>query len=98
MSDAATIKVTVGCFECTYHCYETTAPKNYDGFGTLTIYSAPEGEGIVRYVLIPAASLPWQTARYSSGLHTPTPVDFVSENDLKDRLLERLFRDPEVTG
>jgi hypothetical protein len=44
---------------------ETTAPVDYDGFGTFTIHAhSPQ-----RWVLIEQEHVTWQTQRYASGLY-----------------------------
>lgn len=49
-----------GCRLC-----RTTAPVNYDGFGTRTV----SRDGAVRVVAIQPDHVVWQISRYASGLH-----------------------------
>lgn len=48
----------------------TSAPANYDGFGTFTLAGHPEG----RLVAVEEGSLQWQRTRYGSGLHGYRPA------------------------
>jgi len=65
------ITVTIGSITKTYVLVETTAPKDYDGFGTFTINAI----GPKRWVLIEQEHFTWQTQRYGSGLHGHTVHD-----------------------
>lgn len=73
-----TIKLTIGTFEVMYVAKRTTAPRNYDGFGTLEIYSslgfnhgsAVEDKELTRLVLVDTEHEKWQTGRYFSGLYS----------------------------
>ena len=50
----------------------TTAPVDYDGFGTVTLKSpagCTERGREVRLVLTPPEHVNWQRARYQSGMH-----------------------------
>ena len=51
---STTITVKIGTFERTYTLVRTTAPKEYDGFGTLEVYESGNKEE--RYVLIDVTS------------------------------------------
>jgi hypothetical protein len=60
----------------TFHALDTNAPSEYDGFGTLEIARWFEDENdryAMRTVLVRDEHVGWQTARYASGMHTPTP-------------------------
>ena len=48
----------------------TSAPVNYDGFGTFTLAEHPEG----RLVAVEEGSLQWQRTRYGSGLFGYRPA------------------------
>lgn len=61
----ATINIKIGNIETAWEIWETNAPRDYDGFGTFTIYEF-NGE---RTVLIRCEHWNWQTARYQSGNH-----------------------------
>lgn len=104
---AMTLPLQIGSFKVTLHLYTTTAPASYDGFGTFTIYKYMTGEkGTLtevthRLVAIPEGTVPYQTARYSSGLYAPRPYDpddtgednmfwGVTPNALVDLLLKRI--------
>lgn len=53
-----------------YKIRYTTAPKDYDGFGTIDCgVIAKDGEKDVRWVRIDQDHLAWQEARYASGMH-----------------------------
>ncbi len=65
------ISVTIDSCTKTYVMAETTAPSEYDGFGTFTIHAI----GPKRWVLIEEEHLSWQTQRYASGLHGHTICD-----------------------
>lgn len=62
-----------------WHVMQTDAPKEYDGFGTFCVCEF-DGQ---RVVLIRDEHLSWQSARYSSGLHScnksSLPVENVAE-------------------
>lgn len=49
----------------------TTAPKNYDGFGTITLETFEKTEQHIghRMVAIQPEHIEWQTCRYGSGLY-----------------------------
>lgn len=57
----------------------TTAPANYDGFGTLTLAPNPLMGPQGRLVLIHPEHLEWQIRRYASGNYFGGPVPFPSE-------------------
>lgn len=60
-----------------YNFYETSAPVNYDGFGTFTVAELKPEEGLLnqwsrnkkqcRLVAVMKDAVDWQTMRYSSG-------------------------------
>ena len=64
---------------------DTSAPEDYDGFGTFTIC---EFDG-TRTVLIRDEHLLWQTARYFSGLKSATPT-MHDISAIEDELCKRL--------
>jgi hypothetical protein len=66
---ASTIEVKIGQFSRTYIAFETFAPREYDGFGTIEIYSGNRDGDVVRYVLIDVEHKTWQVGRYGSGLY-----------------------------
>ena len=64
-----------------YRIGTTTAPKAYDGFGTLNLEPGVATEtdlGVVekvRIIAIPKDHYEWQTARFYSGLYTFVPLE-----------------------
>ena len=87
---AETIRVLIGTFDRTYGLYETSAPRNYDGMGTLEIVEGSTDQGKpMRYVLIDETQLAWQEGRNSSGLHFTRAAD-VPISYVQDKLLRRL--------
>lgn len=57
----------------------TTAPIDYDGFGTRTVFPdcGSDSGKTIRQVAIHAEHLQWQETRYSSGMHASwKPEDF----------------------
>jgi hypothetical protein len=90
------IEIKINGDSVTYHVKRTTAPKDYDGFGTITVYEYDAGpeykRDSFRIVLIRDEHLNWQTARYASGLHTPSEPEesFVDERHVTDILWKRL--------
>ncbi len=67
------IEVSVAGETIKWHVRITTAPKDYDGFGTHTIYSYDAGPDhkadSFRIVLIRHEHLDWQVCRYGSGFN-----------------------------
>ena len=72
----------------TYLVAQTTAPRAYDGFGTLSLADTygPSGES-VRVVLIREEHFAWQNGRYNSGLFYATHFD---KQHIADELWKRL--------
>jgi len=77
---ASTIEVKIGAFERTYIAVETFAPREYDGFGTIEIYSGPRDGKVVRYVLIDVEHKTWQVGRYGSGLYHAEEIGGLDEH------------------
>ncbi len=75
MSNDTRIKVAIGSFEREYVLVETTAPRRYDGLGTLEVYDSGESGELNRFVLVDIKHLEWQQGRYGSGLYTYKEVD-----------------------
>jgi hypothetical protein len=76
------INVTIGEHSELFHVRCTSAPKDYDGFGTITL--ADYGSDLGRVVMIRDEHLQWQSLRYNSGNHAcqippPGGVDGVEE-------------------
>jgi hypothetical protein len=65
------ITVSVAGESVDFHVRKTRAPKDYDGFGTWTIYEYDGGEQhrleSFRLVLIRSEHMSWQVGRYNSG-------------------------------
>jgi hypothetical protein len=70
MDNIITIAIGSGTEPVTYHVMDTTAPVDYDGFGTFTITEFED----VRTVLIRDEHYQWQTGRYGSGMKTCQPT------------------------
>jgi hypothetical protein len=80
------ITVTINDNTVEYHCYETSAPEDYDGFGTIHLCNI---DASCRYVLIRGEYLDWQVMRYESGMATAKAIpDF--ESNVEDELWLRL--------
>jgi hypothetical protein len=71
----STINIKIGDIDTTWEIWETNAPREYDGFGTFTIY---EFEG-TRTVLIRCEHRDWQATRYASGINWLRPSAFDTE-------------------
>jgi hypothetical protein len=69
----------------------TTAPKAYDGFGTITLAPAYLGDRDARLVLIREEHCNWQRGRYSSGMYSCCTEDGVSHYD-ESMLTEELYK------
>jgi hypothetical protein len=94
--DKVTIKVTIGEFTKEYILVETTAPRQYDGHGTLEIYE-DSGLDAPRMILVEKDNLAWQEGRNRSGLYTFDATRYSdTQNSMKqfveDRLYKRLIR------
>jgi hypothetical protein len=79
--------------DCTFIVKQTTAPVEYDGFGTFTIYewnSGPTKADNFRIVLIREEHAQWQLARYSSGLHTACDADIITGREVAEILWKRI--------
>ena len=85
------ITVTIGPANIRYVLGVTTAPPEYDGFGTLTLYDEGEGRDRRRYVLIHERHEDWHRMRYSSGLYVYQPTDSFDERDVAERLYDAIY-------
>jgi hypothetical protein len=95
MTDAAkqtSIQVHIGDSSVIYTLWKTTAPQNYDGFGTLTLYGQDVNGKGERWVLCQMQHAQWQTDRYRSGLYTAEPSDDLSRIDLTEMLYGTLLK------
>jgi hypothetical protein len=86
------IKIQIGQDECVFVVKQTNAPQAYDGFGTFAVYEyGPENSAdFLRIVLIREEHLSWQLPRYSSGMHTATDCDLITESDVAEILWKRI--------
>lgn len=66
-------KININGNERIYLIYVTSAPEEYDGFGTITVKKSPLGKK--RYILIHEKHLDWQINRYLSGRHLAEECD-----------------------
>jgi len=85
------ITVTIGQANIRYVLGVTSAPPEYDGFGTLTLYDAGEGRERQRYVLIHDRHEDWQRMRYSSGLFAYQPSDALDERTISQQLYDAIY-------
>lgn len=88
------IKITLGSLvDNTYIVARTTAPKDYDGFGTISLGESYLHDRKARVVLIQENHLEWHAGRYGSGLHsidTEETADVIDERDIIELLYKRL--------
>ena len=89
----STTKITIGDFERTYCAMQTEAPANYDGFGTIQIYSGPRDGKTVRYVLVDVDHKTWQEGRYGSGLYFYEDVSGIDDH-IRETLYKKLMAPP----
>jgi hypothetical protein len=79
-----------------FELWRTSAPPEYDGFGSITLYDSGPAAGEratpsskperVRYVLIDTNHTEWHRNRYLSGLYSAQPSDALDVQDVIDRL------------
>ena len=78
-----------------YYAVCTSAPVDYDGFGTITLlpdyYFSDTGKEC-RLVLIEKDHLQWQTMRYRSGVHRVEAADDDLELEIRKRAVERFVK------
>ena len=87
----SSISISIGSdIAVTYVLGVTSAPPEYDGFGTLTLYDSGEGRERTRYVLIQQRHEQWHAGRYGSGLYSYEPSDALDERELARRLFEAM--------
>lgn len=96
MTTTKTFDIQLGQFKASYRGYQTTAPEDYDGFGTITLHrNSPE----LRWVLVRVEHENWQIPRYRSGLYSVIPFDSDNpdapslgevEQWITDRLYQRM--------
>jgi len=85
------ITVTIGPANIRYVLGVTSAPPEYDAFGTLTLYDAGEGRDRRRYVLIHDRHEDWHRMRYSSGLFGYEPSDDLDERTISQQLYDAIY-------
>lgn len=83
------ITVRIGNAVRHYTLFETTAPVNYDGFGTFGVYG--DDSTTSRFALVDQDHATWQLARWSSGLCPGWPALAFSKQDLTDLLWGRII-------
>lgn len=92
MNEGDTITVQIGSGEAvTYRAVDTTAPKVYDGFGTIEIMDAYDD---ARTVLIREEHYTWQTQRYASGMKAFNETIF-DEEQIVEELWKRITKGTE---
>ena len=92
------IAVTIGGWGRCYVLARTDAPKRYDGFGTLELYTTEPDPGksssvdnfLERSVLVDVEHQEWQEGRYRSGLHSYELVDEDLTQWVQEKLYEKL--------
>jgi hypothetical protein len=87
-----TFDVQLGTFTASYRLYETNAPVDYDGFGTITVADG----GTLRFVLVRTEHEEWQTMRYRSGMFSAvlTDLDDSEARYVTETLYKRLVAPP----
>lgn len=89
------ITVSVAGESVDFHVRKTRAPKEYDGFGTFTIYEYDAGEQhkseSFRLVLIRAEHMNWQVGRYNSGNHVAELPDEWQYGEVIELMRKRMF-------
>jgi len=78
------IVVSIDGQPITYHLRQTRAPRDYDGFGTLTVSVFDD----MRWVLIKEEHLQWQSVRYSSGMFAAIEPD----EHMRDQIIQELWK------
>jgi hypothetical protein len=76
--------INLGGTSINHEILDTSAPADYDSFGTFTIC-----EGEVRTVAVRVEHRHWQTMRYSSGNHFARPTEH-DRSHIVDVLWRRL--------
>ena len=89
----STIRITINNNSITYAIRETNAPRNYDGFGTITLVD----HGDARTVAIVPEHLHWQTTRYGSGLFGCREVSAADKVACEMAFVERVTSDAALT-
>jgi hypothetical protein len=87
------IRISINSYTVTYALRETSAPRNYDGFGTITLVDT----GDRRIVGIHVEHLDWQTTRYGSGLFGTREVTLDEESACETVFVDRVTSDGSLT-
>jgi hypothetical protein len=83
------LMVTIGeHFKAQYRCVTTTAPVDYDGFGTLSLSVDRTN---ARLVLIQEEHFDWQTFRYSACTYKVEACDKKRLPEVEDNLTRRFL-------
>lgn len=77
MTNPTKIKLQIGTYKVEFVAMKTTAPREYDGFGTVHIYPDEIEEKCERVVLVDTEHKTWQVGRYGSGLYSAEDLDGV---------------------
>lgn len=83
------INLQIGTYKVELVAMKTTAPREYDGFGTIHIYPDNITEKGERVVLVDTEHKTWQVGRYGSGLYTAEECDGL-DTYIQDHLLKRI--------
>ena len=85
------IEIKIGGSGGSYEVFKTTAPIDYDGFGTLELFKMrhPTTDKEIRYVAIRQEHCAWQTGRYGSGSHV---AEAVNDRGVVKDLTEKLWK------
>ena len=96
------IEVSVAGESVKWHVRITQAPKEYDGFGSHTIYEYNAGTenkaDSFRIVLIRDEHLGWQVARYNSGFHKVDRPEEWQYGEVIELLRKRMYGIPFVAS
>jgi hypothetical protein len=91
MNRPDTIEVRIEPLVTCYYVVQTSAPIDYDGFGTIELSSWTGDLGkVTRIVLVRGEHLEWQTCRYSSGNAYSSVPEYCDLDDVEQELWKRL--------
>jgi hypothetical protein len=83
----SSITITFGnAYAMSYVLGVTSAPPEYDGFQTLTLYDGEIDGKRERYVLIQQRHESWHEGRYRSGLYSYEPSTMYDEDQIAGAL------------
>ena len=100
MTNPTKIKLQIGTYTVEFVAMTTTAPKEYDGFGTIHIYPDEVIDSMIvegrrvpakteRIVLVDTEHQTWQIGRYGSGLYSAEECDAL-DTYIQNHLLQRI--------